>query len=129
MQQTTTTTTTTQSVPTIITDLVVQGKHKGKRYQEVYNEDPNYCIWLLSQQDLSSEFAGFHTWLTEQPKLELQEIIPYFTKGKHNGKNYKHVFDTDKHYTKWVEKLTDARGELYKYQQWVKNQETEIISV
>eukprot|EP00930_Biecheleria_cincta_P041766 TRINITY_DN28688_c0_g1_i1.p1 TRINITY_DN28688_c0_g1~~TRINITY_DN28688_c0_g1_i1.p1 ORF type:complete len:457 (+),score=68.92 TRINITY_DN28688_c0_g1_i1:84-1373(+) len=46
------------------------GKHKGKRYEEVREEDPGYCSWALKQAQPTGALAKFVDWLKRSDGFE-----------------------------------------------------------
>ena len=62
-----------QSLPT---DVVVFGKHVGRTFKQVYEEDPQYCQWCVTtQQQQSDVLPGldrFATWV-QQVEIRIAE--------------------------------------------------------
>jgi hypothetical protein len=38
------------------------GKHKGKTYEEVWNNNLSYCMWVLEQKSVNIDFINFQKW-------------------------------------------------------------------
>eukprot|EP00929_Paragymnodinium_shiwhaense_P047204 TRINITY_DN23941_c0_g1_i1.p1 TRINITY_DN23941_c0_g1~~TRINITY_DN23941_c0_g1_i1.p1 ORF type:complete len:335 (+),score=60.67 TRINITY_DN23941_c0_g1_i1:70-1074(+) len=86
------------------------GKHAGKTWQEMYDEFPGYCNWVLrqSQDDSSAELSDFAAYVTERrsdegepavAKVSGHEVIPV---GKYRGRDYASIAEEDPDYCEWV---------------------------
>lgn len=43
-------------------EVITFGKHYGKSYQTVWQEDKAYCRWVMSQKSKQGEFIRFQKW-------------------------------------------------------------------
>ena len=96
------------------------GKHKGKTFAEIYNEDPQYIFWLMQSDpffkvDLSAltgialdDEKAEEKFSNEIdrvfPKVKIEDAITF---GKYKGKTYKEVFAEDSQYIEWFVRNND----------------------
>jgi len=108
--------------------VVEFGKHKGKTYEEVLHDDPSYCTWCSSRSlfDCSSAGLAFSAWLFTQDVPEV--ILSGSCKiqfGKHAGKTYEDVRQTDPGYCHFVMSLSGhGSGDgVNNFADWLADQE------
>lgn len=75
------------------------GKYKGQDVKSIFDSDPSYCIWLLTQPKILSPTSDLYKVM--QSRFEHDPNI-YLSFGRHKGKTLKYVFDTDPKYCEWM---------------------------
>mmetsp|Transcript_5130 Transcript_5130/g.11383 ORF Transcript_5130/g.11383 Transcript_5130/m.11383 type:complete len:309 (-) Transcript_5130:196-1122(-) len=107
------------------------GKHKGRTFQEVYEEEKNYCEWVL-KQDSSGPLGNFVEYVRARdatpaassvqssvaPVASASAALSLATRevrfGKHKGKTYEALVQEDASYCEWVLKsATDPDSKPY----------------
>ena len=96
------------------TDIIAFGKHKGKTYYDLVEDEPDYCEWLVNQVDIEKTNNGLFSFLIKnqfevdknynnKKKQETQEYkAEFFSFGKHKGESIKQVYETDEKYCKHI---------------------------
>ena len=48
-------------------NILTFGKYKGKTFEEVFEEHPDYCDWILTQTTPRNKgFKNFYNWLSKK---------------------------------------------------------------
>lgn len=86
--------------------ITFKGKHSGKTFQQVLEDDPNYCEYFLTQVHTDSESVNrfIHYLKNNTTEREKEEVDLGDTKldfGKHKGKTFKEVLSEDSGYATW----------------------------
>jgi len=104
--------------------LVGFGKFANLSYEELLEEDPRYCQWILhesTRDDPSPAMRDLRKWLGQQ------EVGPRtMSFGKYKGLTFEEVLREDPDYAKWVvgkvEKSSDPSDNLRAFARWVGEQ-------
>lgn len=89
-------------------NVVAFGKYRGRAFEDVLLEDPDYCRWVVDAdkvEDRSEVLHSFASWLGARIKPApppLHTDILNF--GKHTGRTFAEVFSEDYDYCRWVAK-------------------------
>lgn len=82
------------------------GKYRGRAYEEVLAEDPDYCRWVMEsseQADASTTLSQFADWLKTQDLSAAPTSDDHIVRfGKHKGKTYEALLDEDLDYCQWI---------------------------
>ena len=58
--------------------VVLFGRHMGKTYKEVYQNNPDYCEWVIrtanTETNPSPGFTKFARWIEHQEKKEAENL-------------------------------------------------------
>jgi hypothetical protein len=97
---------------------VTFGKHKGRSYADVLQEEPYYCQYILGQADSGESsnpnFLAFATWLRSQDVPDgpsgMGDAGGSGTVGfgKHKGTSYEKVLQGDQEYCQFVLNQVDT---------------------
>ena len=105
------------SVPPSAEEVLGVGEHKGKTFEEVMTEHPQFCSWVLSDDSItSSSLLSFRSFLqdkgfrapssptaqkssTARPETSASNVVPI---GKHKGKTFEEAMREDPSYCSWV---------------------------
>jgi hypothetical protein len=71
------------------------GTHKNKSIIDVYNTNPNYCVWLLKQQKILEKYLDIKQFL-EDKLIDKNDY--YMTFGKYRNKPLSWIMANDKLY-------------------------------
>ena len=74
------------------------GKHRGKTFEEVAQQDRSYCSWVFRERDLSRDLKRLQQYLHK----EHGGIVCI---GKHKNKFFNDVLQQDRDYCEWVVNL------------------------
>ena len=125
------------------------GKHRGKTFQYIFEQDPDYCDWIvelgnkaygalklfreyiLMRRDPSAMSTVRSVEPNDSDTEVEEESEPTFTTGKKVGRTFQQVYDSnnysDRSYTKWVANLFNPYGELKDYQVYIRERKKEQL--
>mmetsp|Transcript_6866 Transcript_6866/g.16272 ORF Transcript_6866/g.16272 Transcript_6866/m.16272 type:complete len:148 (+) Transcript_6866:53-496(+) len=83
------------------------GKHRGKTMQELMEEDPGYCSWMLQtyredKENCNPALQAAAEYLLDQDDIDVEELEQVINFGKYKGQGFKQVMDEDPDYGQWV---------------------------
>jgi hypothetical protein len=95
--------------------VVAFGKHRGKTFEQVAGEEPDYCSWVLATHenevatgDGNGNLEGFYNWIKEvHPEIEASEgagpsVEGVVSFGKHKGTKFEDLLRDEPDYCQWV---------------------------
>ena len=88
------------------------GKYRNYTFLQVETSDKRYCAWVLRSESLPLSLRLFQHYLK-------QRHGGIFTIGKHAYNWYDAVVSSDPGYTAWAASLSDASGDLSKFQSYL----------
>jgi len=83
------------------------GKYRGRAFQEVFEEDPDYCRWVVTTAEAeegsgTTRLKPFAYWLSRKAP-ELKEAFRGLVSfGKYKGQRFADVLNDDPQYCAWV---------------------------
>ncbi|CAJ1403154.1 unnamed protein product [Effrenium voratum] len=91
------------------------GKHRGKTMQELVEEDPGYCSWMLQtyredKENCNPAFKAAAEYLLDQDDIDVEELEQVINFGKYKGQGFKQVMDEDPDYGQWVVGAAEESG-------------------
>merc|ERR1739848_775042 len=95
-------------VPEHDVSVVSFGKYAGTSFQDVLDQDPDYCHWILeqgSQEDAGfqlRQFAAFLDGKVPEQVVSNQGGTGAVSFGKYAGTSFQTVLDQDPDYCRWV---------------------------
>ena len=107
------------------------GKYADKTYEEIWELDKYYCIWINNLKNVRNEnIIAFQNYLEYNYDKELK----YYEKlnnnklkfGKYADKTYDEVYKLNKRYCNWIKKLYTGQIEnihMIKFQLFLKNKD------
>ena len=90
--------------------LLLNGKYKHYTFLQA-EADRGYCSWILGTSTLPLSLRLFQYYLKQQHG-------GVFSVGKHKGRFFDEVFESDPAYTLWAIGVQDASGNLLEYQRY-----------
>lgn len=97
------------------------GKYKNDLIIDVFQNHPGYVAWAMGQDH--SSFPKLHKLKLEFAKLRGPEQMCV---GKHNGKTFDAIFDTDKKYVDWVMAIDRPTGQILNFKNYIVNRASGI---
>jgi len=84
------------------------GKHRGRSFEDVVSEDPDYCRWAFRLEDPKGDVAEFTTYLR-------QHYGGILTFGKHSGKLFSEIVTEDPDYCGWALTIPDPSPSMAEF--------------
>jgi uncharacterized protein (DUF3820 family) len=117
------------------------GKHKGKTFAEVFDSEQGYVSWVCGQSELKGLLLDFKEYCANRgvsaPAQQQQSSQPsrkrdadeashsssqgMITVGKHKGRSFEDVMQSEKNYTEWIARSPDLTGNLADFRVFVQN--------
>lgn len=94
------------------------GKYTNKMYDEVYEFDPSYMRWLLTQELILEKNQDLRDYLNS--KFKDTDTSYQINFGKYKGKTINQIIKLDKQYLEWLLKnsqfdnMTTLKAEIKK---------------
>ena len=125
------------------------GKQKGKTFAEVFEADKGYVSWVFGQTNPSGPLAAFKSYcesrgFEEQPQQQQQSQqrkrdAPssqgasvgegVMAVGKHKGKSFAEVAESDSGYCDWVRNSQGLTGNLLEFQTFLSGGQGAVASI
>lgn len=88
-------------------NVVGFGRHRGKTYEDVLEEDPDYCQWVMRRVALpgaSPRLVAWSRWLSEAgvQKVERDPQAETVGFGMYRKLTLKELVDRDPYYARWI---------------------------
>lgn len=94
------------------------GKYKGKKYEELVEEDPYYCKWVMNTKTTYIQQNLFKTWLLENHS-DLNELKKILNFGKYREYTYEDMLHIDSGYCNWVISNSTTSGPMHDFKCWL----------
>eukprot|EP00747_Dinoflagellata_sp_TGD_P216943 gnl/TRDRNA2_/TRDRNA2_89409_c0_seq2.p1 gnl/TRDRNA2_/TRDRNA2_89409_c0~~gnl/TRDRNA2_/TRDRNA2_89409_c0_seq2.p1 ORF type:complete len:292 (-),score=49.85 gnl/TRDRNA2_/TRDRNA2_89409_c0_seq2:42-917(-) len=100
------------------------GKHRGRTFADMKDNEPEYVSWALSQSEPSGALADFIGYLKAEgvtkdnrparpapaePAMMAENVLTF---GKHKGRTFAAVKDTEPKYVLWALEQKEPSGDL-----------------
>ena len=99
--------------------LLLNGKYKHYTFLQA-EADRGYCSWILGTSTLPLSLRLFQHYLKHQHG-------GVFSVGKHKGRFFDEVFESDPAYTLWAVGVPEASGNLVEYQRYVASYDEVVL--
>eukprot|EP00746_Dinoflagellata_sp_MGD_P136097 gnl/MRDRNA2_/MRDRNA2_70080_c0_seq1.p1 gnl/MRDRNA2_/MRDRNA2_70080_c0~~gnl/MRDRNA2_/MRDRNA2_70080_c0_seq1.p1 ORF type:complete len:761 (-),score=134.83 gnl/MRDRNA2_/MRDRNA2_70080_c0_seq1:12-2144(-) len=106
------------------------GKHKGRRFIDLIEEEPEYVSWALKQPNPSGDLKEFVDYLKLQGQFGGQKKLERIwgpnatlTRGKHQGRTWADVKKNEPDYVSWALRQQAPSGDLKPFVDYLKSSE------
>lgn len=120
-----------------ITSVIQFGKYKSKTFDQVYQNDPDYCSWFIKNvKPDGNNMVNFFNYLKSKPVV-IEKVISspnvpvdvgdeILKFGKHSSKQFKYVYEKYPGYCDWfIENFKSENDNAVKFFNYLKSRSQE----